>query len=55
MVKCNEIIYKIMLYNNDDEHKGSMQILKKICTTNALFSSIILTICNVDIIIKLEE
>jgi len=23
MVKCNEIISKMMLYDNDDEHKGS--------------------------------
>jgi len=31
--------------------KAAMQILKKISTANTLFSSIILTICNVDIII----
>jgi len=31
--------------------KGAMQILKKICTANILFSSIILAIYNVDIII----
>jgi len=39
--------------------KAAMQILKNICTTDTLFSSIVLTICNVDIIIidtiKLEE
>jgi len=23
MAKCNEIISKMMLYDNDDEHKGS--------------------------------
>jgi len=48
MAKCNEIIsYMIMIMNI----KAAMQILKKICTVNTLFSSIILTICNVDIII----
>jgi len=31
--------------------KVAMQILKKICTANTLFSSIILTTCNVDVII----
>jgi len=31
-----------------------MQILKKICTTNTLFSSIILTICNVVEIIIID-
>jgi len=31
--------------------KAAMQILKKICITNTLYSSIMLTICNVDIII----
>jgi len=31
--------------------KAAMQILKKICTASTLFSSIMLTICNVDIII----
>jgi len=31
--------------------KAAMQILKNICTANTLFSSVVLTICNVDIII----
>jgi len=31
--------------------KAAMQILKKICTANILFSSVILAICNVDNII----
>jgi len=34
--------------------KAPMQILKKIYTANTLFSSIILTICNVDIIIIID-
>jgi len=31
--------------------KAATHILKKICTANTLFSSIILTVCNVNIII----
>jgi len=45
MAKCNEIISKM---TNIQE---AMQNLKKICTANTLLSRIILTICNVDIII----
>jgi len=51
MPKFDEIISK-MIYDNNDEHKGSNgDILKKICAANTLFFSIILTTCNVDIII----
>jgi len=49
MAKCNVIISKMMIMIMNI--KAAMQILKKICTANTLFSSIIITICNVDIII----
>jgi len=52
MAKCNEIISKMMLYDIIIMNiKTTMQILKKICSANTLFSSTILTICIVDIII----
>jgi len=45
MAKCNEIISKMMWYDNDMMNiKVAMQILKKICTANTLFYSIILII-----------
>jgi len=48
-----------MLYDNDDEHKGSDVDFEENLHCNSLFSSIILSICNVNIIIidtiKLEE
>jgi len=52
MVKCNEIISKMMLYDNDDEHKGSnVDSEENLHCKHPVFYYIILTICNVNVII----
>jgi len=54
MAKCNVIITKMRLYDKlimMMNIKTALQILKKICTGNTLFSSMILIVCIVDIII----
>ena len=45
MVKCNEIISKMMLYDNDDEHKGS-----NVDSEENLYCKHPVLICNVNII-----
>ena len=63
MGKCNEMISDCLKFNDsEDVHEGSnisCKFCRKVCTGNILFTSIIATVCIVDIIItdtiKLQE